>query len=119
MNPTPSNLLILFTGGTMGMYLDQETGTLSNVPGRFPDLVKSMPECSHPDMPSFDIVEYDPLIDSACMGPEDWAHMAADIEKAYYNYEGFVVIMGTDTMAYAASAMSFITISPEKIKFIS
>ena len=44
-----SKLLILFTGGTMGMYLDPESGTLSNVPGKFPDLVKSMPECSHPE----------------------------------------------------------------------
>src|SRR3546814_17532654 len=47
----------------------------------------------------------DPLLDSACMEPKDWVLMANDIEENYYAYDGFVVIMGTDTMAYAASAL--------------
>ena len=48
-----------------------------------------------------------PLIDSSCMGPTNWVDIATDIEQNYLNYDGFVVIMGTDTMAYAASALSF------------
>jgi L-asparaginase len=58
-------------------------------------------------MPEFTIMEYDPLLDSSCMGPKDWIKICQDIEENYLNYNGFVVIMGTDTMAYAASAVSF------------
>jgi hypothetical protein len=47
----------------------------------------------------------EPLLDSSCMGPREWVKIAEDIEQNYYIYDGFVVIMGTDTMAYAASAM--------------
>ncbi len=58
-------------------------------------------------MPYFAIKEYDPLLDSSCMGPGDWVKIASDIEENYLAYDGFVVIMGTDTMAYASSALSF------------
>ncbi|CAN0464037.1 unnamed protein product, partial [Laminaria digitata] len=49
----------------------------------------------------------DPLLDSSCFRPSDWAQIAVDIGRAYHHYDGFVVCMGTDTMAYAASALSF------------
>lgn len=49
----------------------------------------------------------DPLLDSSCFQPSDWARIAVDIGRAYHFYDGFVVCMGTDTMAYAASALSF------------
>ena len=58
-------------------------------------------------MPQYTIIEYSPLIDSSCMVPKDWVKMATDIETNYLLYDGFVVIMGTDTMAYTASALSF------------
>ena len=58
-------------------------------------------------MPELDLVEYDPLIDSSNVGPEDWAALAAQIRENYYDYDGFVIIHGTDTMAYTASALSF------------
>lgn len=51
--------------------------------------------------------EEDPLLDSSCFSPSDWARIAEDIEHAYHSYDGFVVCMGTDTMAYTASALSF------------
>lgn len=51
--------------------------------------------------------EEDPLLDSSCFSPSDWAKIAEDIERAYHSYDGFVVCMGTDTMAYTASALSF------------
>lgn len=49
----------------------------------------------------------DPLLDSSCFQPSDWGQIAIDIGRAYNLYDGFVVCMGTDTMAYAASALSF------------
>jgi L-asparaginase len=51
--------------------------------------------------------EYTPLLDSSDMGPADWALLAKDIQTNYYHFDGFVVLMGTDTMAYAATALSF------------
>ena len=53
------------------------------------------------------INEYDPLLDSANMNMEDWAKMARDIEQYYEQFDGFVIIHGTDTMCYTASALSF------------
>ena len=49
----------------------------------------------------------EPLLDSSCFTPSDWTRIAEDIGRAYHSYDGFVVCMGTDTMAYAASALSF------------
>ncbi|KAL7530638.1 hypothetical protein ACHAXR_005663 [Thalassiosira sp. AJA248-18] len=60
-----------------------------------------------PEMPEIISHEYQPLIDSSDMGPGDWAMLARDIHKNYYYFDGFVILMGTDTMAYAASALSF------------
>jgi L-asparaginase len=99
-------VLIIYTGGTMGMK-PSEDGSLAPVPGYLTEEVRKTPELFRPEMPYFDIKEYSPLLDSSCMGPADWARMATDIEENYFSYDGFVVIMGTDTMAYAASAMSF------------
>lgn len=53
------------------------------------------------------IVEYEPLLDSCDMTFDDWIRIATDIRKAYHNYDGFVVLHGTDTLAYTASALSF------------
>lgn len=99
-------VLILYTGGTMGMKHDA-SGALAPVPGYFTEQIMQMEELQRDEMPQFTIKEYDPLLDSACMEPKDWVLMANDIEQNYYAYDGFVVIMGTDTMAYAASALSF------------
>jgi L-asparaginase len=58
-------------------------------------------------MPEVTAHEYSPLIDSSDMGPGDWAVLASDIGENYYHFDGFVVLSGTDTMAYSASALSF------------
>ncbi|EHC78579.1 L-asparaginase [Salmonella enterica subsp. enterica serovar Montevideo str. S5-403] len=58
-------------------------------------------------MPDFTIHEYAPLMDSSDMTPEDWQHIAADIKAHYDEYDGFVILHGTDTMAFTASALSF------------
>jgi len=56
---------------------------------------------------SYTVLEFDPLLDSSSMTPKDWETIAATVEKHYYDYDGFVVIHGTDTMAYTASALSY------------
>ena len=61
-------------------------------------------------MPQYDIIEYSPLIDSSCMVPKDWVKLVTDIEVNYLLYDRFVVILGTDTMAYTASAVSFLSV---------
>lgn len=66
-----------------------------------------MPEFHRPEMPDFTIHEYAPLIDSSDMTPEDWQHIADDIKQNYDRYDGFVILHGTDTMAFTASALSF------------
>jgi len=99
-------VLILYTGGTMGMRA-REDGSLAPEAGFLTAEINKAPEMHRPEMPSFTIKEYDPLLDSSCMGPADWSKIANDIGSSYLEYDGFVVIMGTDTMAYAASAMSF------------
>eukprot|EP00903_Cladosiphon_okamuranus_P020856 g19154.t2 len=100
-------VLVINTGGTLGMRKDS-SGGLAPVPGYFTSQMLQMEDlATADDMPFFDIVEYDPLLDSSCFQPSDWVQIAVDIGRAYQHYDGFVVCMGTDTMAYAASALSF------------
>lgn len=99
-------ILLLYTGGTMGMRKGED-GSLAPKAGYLTERIREMPEMSQKEMPTYTIKEYDPLIDSSCMGPAHWAIIATDIETNYFEYDGFVVIMGTDTMAYASSALSF------------
>ena len=62
----------------------------------------------------YDIVEYDPLLDSSDMEVRHWNQIARDIEANYDKYDGFVVLHGTDTMAFTASALSFILVNLAK-----
>ena len=90
----------------MGMKPGKD-GALAPERGYLTERIKELPEMSRPEMPTFTIIEYNPLIDSSCMGPKEWIKICTDIEANYFKYDGFVVIMGTDTMAYASSAVSF------------
>ena len=98
-------IYVAYTGGTIGMQHSAQ-GYVP-VPGFLTDTVKRMPEFYRPEMPLFDIHEYHPVIDSSDMTPEHWRHIAEDIQQQYDKYDGFVVLHGTDTMAYTASALSF------------
>lgn len=69
--------------------------------------IAKMPEFHRQEMPGFTIHEYDSLIDSADMSPLDWQYIANDILQHYQDYDGFIILHGTDTMAYTASALSF------------
>lgn len=66
-----------------------------------------IPELQYPDMPLYTIKEYATLIDSANMTPQQWNKIANDIMEVYHEYDGFIVLHGTDTMAYTTSALSF------------
>lgn len=93
------------TGGTIAMTRTAEG--YAPAPGFLARLLAEMPELSHPSMPEVTIHEYDPLLDSANMTPEDWLRIARDIAGRYDEYDGFAVLHGTDTMAYTASALAF------------
>jgi L-asparaginase len=101
-----AKVLIIYVGGTMGMTED-EHGSLRPTKGYLTMQMRNLPGMATLEMPQVDIIEYDNLVDSSDMDWTDWAAIAKDIEKAYYQYDGFVLIQGTDTMAYTASALSF------------
>lgn len=97
-------ILIIYTGGTIGMIEDPETGTLS--PFDFSHLIDNVPKIK---MLDYDIehLQFDPPIDSSNIAPSHWQQIASEIGQNYNDFDGFVVLHGTDTMAYTASALSF------------
>jgi L-asparaginase len=99
-----SKVLIIYTGGTIGMVRDAETGSL--VPVDFSRIADKVPELKTLGF-GVDAVSFDPPIDSSDMAPNEWMRLVTVIEENYLLYDGFVVLHGTDTMAYTASAVSF------------
>ena len=97
-------ILLIYTGGTIGMVKDKLKKTL--VPFNFDELLKAIPELKSEDV-DLDIISIANPIDSSNMNTNVWAEIAILIEKNYKNYDGFVILHGTDTMAYTASALSF------------
>ncbi|MBU2647221.1 asparaginase [bacterium] len=97
---------IAYTGGTIGMK-ESSSGYIPEK-GYLQSYLAAKRVLDDPAMPSFDICEYDPLLDSANMGSEHWDTIARDIADHYQDYDGFIVIHGTDTMAYTASALPFL-----------
>jgi L-asparaginase len=98
-------IYIAYTGGTIGMQ-KKESG-YAPVAGHLSELMGLMAEFKSPEMPTFHIHEYDPLIDSSNMSPGNWLKIAEDIVAHHDRFDGFVVLHGTDTMAYTASALPF------------
>ncbi|HYM61934.1 MAG TPA: asparaginase [Thermoanaerobaculia bacterium] len=97
---------IAYTGGTIGMERTRDGYHPS--PGFLQEQMVWMPELSHAQMPEFAIHEYEPLLDSSNMTPAEWMKIARDIGEHYDDYDGFIVLHGTDTMAYTASALPFL-----------
>ncbi|OQB63473.1 MAG: L-asparaginase 1 [Bacteroidetes bacterium ADurb.Bin141] len=98
------NILVIYTGGTIGMIHDEESGTLK--PFNFGRLSAVVPELKK--LPCrIDFHSFDPLIDSSDMQPSLWTKMARQIEVNYHKYDAFIILHGTDTMAYTASALSY------------
>lgn len=105
MNTTnhPS-ILIIYTGGTIGMRENHETHALEAFDWNH--LQSSVPELEQFDF-AIDAITLGEPIDSSDMEPHDWVRMAETIEENYDRYDGFVLLHGTDTMAFTASALSF------------
>lgn len=97
------NIFIIYTGGTIGMVKD-ETGTF--VPFDFELIKRNLPDLSRLDY-KLTVHSFDPIIDSSNMKPEIWIEMAQIIKDNYNDYDGFVILHGSDTMAYTASVLSF------------
>jgi L-asparaginase len=98
------NILLIYTGGTIGMMKDFETGALKAF--NFKKLLQKIPELKQLDcqIETFSFVK---PIDSSNMNPEKWVQIASVIEEKYSQFDGFVVLHGSDTMSYSASALSF------------
>jgi len=99
-----ANVLLIYTGGTIGMIEDSTTGALK--PFDFNHLKEYVPELSRLKF-NIDSFAFEDPIDSSDMGPDDWKRIVQIIEEHYEKYDGFVILQGTDTMAYSASVLSF------------
>jgi L-asparaginase len=98
------NILIIYTGGTIGMIENPHTHTLQ--PFDFDHLIDNVPKIKMLDY-TIENIQFHPPIDSSDMNPDRWVEMAHAIEDNFDRFDGFVVLHGTDTMAYTASALSF------------
>lgn len=98
------NILLIYTGGTIGMIKDFETGVLK--PFNFKKLLQKIPELKHLDC-TIDTISFKTPIDSSNINLEKWVEIASIIESNYGSFDGFVVLHGSDTMSYSASALSF------------
>ena len=98
------SVLIIYTGGTIGMVQNPRTGSL--LPFDFNHILKQVPELKIFSY-NIDTITFDPLVDSSDIDPKAWIKLARIIKVNYDLYDGFVVLHGTDTMAYTASALSF------------
>ena len=97
-------ILLIYTGGTIGMVKDKKKNTL--IPFNFDELLKAIPELKSDELDLDNISTKNP-IDSSNMNPDNWVEIANMIKDKYNFYDGIVVLHGTDTMAYTASALSF------------
>ena len=98
-------LYIAYTGGTIGMR--RTAVGYAPAPGFLAEQMRAMPELTDAMIPAYAIHEYEPLLDSSNMRPADWVRIGRDIVDHYDEYDGFIVLHGTDTMAYTASALPF------------
>ena len=97
-------ILIIYTGGTIGMIENSTTKALQ--PFDFSHLIDNVPKIKKLDY-EIDNIQFNPPIDSSNMNPKHWHDIAQAIEDNYDHYDGFVVLHGTDTMAFTASALSY------------
>lgn len=99
-----SKVLVLYTGGTIGMIKDSESGHLGSVD--FNSVYEYIPELKRLQI-EITTQSFTNPVDSSELGPNDWIEMARVIETEYAKFDGFVILHGTDTMSFAASALSF------------
>lgn len=98
-------IVIIYTGGTIGMERS-ENGYMPS-PNALQRALNDIPDLHHPAMPEWSLLEFSPLLDSSDMAVNEWNKIGAAVSNLYDLYDGFVILHGTDTMAYSASALSF------------
>ncbi len=101
----PPSILIVYTGGTIGMIENSSNGSLR--PFSFEKILDEIPELKNAGY-QLNSYSFDPLLDSSNINPGVWIQIAKVIEDNYSKHDGFIVLHGTDTMAYSASALSFL-----------
>ena len=99
-----TKILLIYTGGTIGMVKDYDSGVLRAF--NFKKLLKNIPELTQLDC-HIDSISFDNPIDSSNMNTEHWSSIATIIEEHYDSHDGFVVLHGSDTMSYTASALGY------------
>jgi L-asparaginase len=100
----PQRILLIYTGGTIGMVLDKSRKTY--LPFDFKLIQEHFPEFERFSC-EIEVVSFNPPLDSSNIGPETWVKLAQMIRDNYNKYTGFVILHGSDTMAYTGSALSF------------
>lgn len=100
------SVYIAYTGGTIGMRRGKRG--YQPAPGFLAERMRQSQILNAPGMPHYEIHEYEPLLDSSNMTPTHWTQIGQDLYDHYDDYDGFIVLHGTDTMAYSASALSFL-----------
>ncbi len=103
-NSERKSVLLIYTGGTIGMVSDKNNNGLK--PFDFEHIINEIPELNRFGI-KIDSHSFDPLFDSSAVTPDHWVQIAKVIDLQYDHYDGFVILHGTDTMAYTASALSF------------
>jgi len=109
--PFKSSILLIYTGGTIGMIKDFDTGVLKAFD--FDKLLQKIPELKHLDC-LIETISYKKPIDSSNINVKHWVEIAEIIESNYNKFDGFVVLHGSDTMSYSASVLSFMLENLEK-----
>jgi L-asparaginase len=102
---TTPQIFVAYTGGTIGMK--ESADGYEPASGYLQHLMSELSPFQADDVPAYDIYEFDPLLDSSNLTPEEWLRIAEVIRDRYADYDGFLVVHGTDTMAFTASALSF------------
>ena len=98
-------ILVIYTGGTLGMVYDRSGQHL--VPLDFEQMQDKLPELARFDV-GLTVMPFDVVIDSSNIRPEHWIRLAQIVREHYHTYDGFIILHGTDTMAYSASALSYL-----------
>ncbi len=98
-------ILIIYTGGTIGM--DRSDNGYMPKSGFLAEMLSKIPALYDESMPSWELYEMEPILDSSNMTVVEWNLIGDVIDKNYHGFDGFVILHGTDTMAYTASALSF------------
>lgn len=98
-------VLLLYTGGTIGMTRSPDGYAPQS--GRFRAALDEISDLRSPALPEWELMELEPLLDSSNMTVHEWNKIARAVAENYDRYDGFVILHGTDTMAYTASALSF------------